>query len=229
MRVVSVILLLLAISAPPLFAANPQTAPVFHEGLHYFALPEAVPVELDDKIEVTEIFWYGCSHCFHFEPLVLAWQETMPDDAYFTYVPAMWNAAMEAHARVYYVAQRLGVLEQAHQAIYNAINIDGDRLDNPENVGAFFARFDVNAEDAAAIFDSPEATAFLMSVDAKARAYQISGTPQLIVGGRYRVQSGQQLPRSQMFEVVDYLIEKIRAEQAVSAEHQPSNEEKALL
>lgn len=227
MRLLPAVLLFFAISAPLLFAANSQTPPSFREGVHYFALPQPVPAELDNKIEVTEVFWYGCSYCFHFEPVVLAWQQTMAEDVYFNYVPAMWNAEMEAHARLYYTAQRLGILEQAHQAIYNAIHIDGERLNTAEEAGTFLAAFGVDEEEAAAIFSSPEATAFLKSADAKARAYQISGTPQLIVDGRFRVEASQDLPRSQMFKVVDYLLEKIRAEQAASTEH--SSNEKALL
>lgn len=227
MRLLPAVLLIFALSAPPLFAAHPLTPPSFVEGVHYFALPQSVPVELDQKIEVTEVFWYGCSYCFRFEPVVVAWREAMAEDVHFNYVPAMWNTEMEAHARLYYTAQRLDILEQAHQAIYNAIHIDGERLNTPEQVGTFLAEFGVSEEEVVATFTSPEATAFLKAADTKVRAYQIRGTPELIVDGRFRVQANQDLPRSQMFKVVDYLLEKIRAEQAASTE-QPSND-KALL
>lgn len=164
MRVVPVLSLLFGFLATPLFAALPSSDPIYREGLHYFLVSEPVAKEQEEKLEVTQVFWYGCSHCFHFEPIVLAWQETMADDLHFVYLPAMWNREMEVHARVFYTAQRLGILEQAHQAIYNAINVDGERLNKPEAVAAFLAGFgvteDVTEERISEIFASPEATAF---------------------------------------------------------------------
>lgn len=229
MRAVSILLLFFSLLAPPLSAAPPHHPMVYREGVHYFLVPDPALVEQESaaKLQVTEFFWYGCSHCFHFEPLVLAWLETLADDVDFVHLPAMWNSDMEAHARLYYAAQRLGVLEQAHQAIYNAINVDGTRLTDPEDAAEFLADFGVEKEAVAEILASPEATAFLKTAHAKARGYQISGTPQLIVAGRYRVQASASLPRSQMFQVVDYLLEKIRAEQAASTEQ--FSKEKALL
>lgn len=228
MRLVSLpLFLLLAVSAS-LLAAVPQHNAPFQEGIHYFSLPEPVAaVEVEDKLEVTEVFWYGCSYCFHFEPLVLAWLEDMDQDVHFVRIPAMWNVEMEQHARAYYTIKRLGVLEQAHQAIYNAINVDGARLNSAEELAEFLSAFELEAEKVADVYSSAETTALLKAAHDRARAYQISGTPQLIVHGRYRVQASEHLPRSQMFKVVDYLLEKIRAEQAEATDQ--SSNEKALL
>jgi protein dithiol oxidoreductase (disulfide-forming) len=196
----------------PALAENLQSNPVYREGVHYHALPEPVAVDNPGNIEVVEVFWYGCGHCFHLEPQVLAWQKSRAGDINFVQIPAMWNSLMEVHARAYYTAKHLGILENVHQALYNALNIDQKLLDSPEAVAALFVQFGADEAEVIKVFESPQATAFLKTADAKARAYQITGTPQLIVDGRYRIEASQSLPQSEMFSVVDFLVEKVRAE-----------------
>lgn len=196
------------------FAANPQSTPVYREGVHYHVLPDAVDVDDPDKIEVAEVFWYGCSHCYHFEPRVLEWSKDIPEDVNFVQIPAMWNGLMEAHARAYYVAKQLGIKEDVHQALYNALNVDRKRLDSAEAVAELFAEYGADKEEVVRLFKSAEATTYLKQMDARARAYQISGTPQLVVHGRYRVEASQQVNHGEMFKVVNFLVDKIRAEKS---------------
>lgn len=196
----------------PALAEDTESSPVYREGVHYHVLPETVAVEDPDRIEVTEVFWYGCGHCFHFEPRVIEWTKDMADDVNFVQLPAMWNRSMETHARAFYTAQQLGILENVHQAMYNALNIHRKPLDSAEAVAALFADFGADEERAIEIFDSAAITAFLKQADAKARAYQISGTPQLIVHGRYRIEASQAVPHGEMFKVVDFLVDKVRTE-----------------
>ena len=42
----------------------------------YELLEPAVPTGSADKIEVVEIFWYGCPHCYSLEPYLEKWLET---------------------------------------------------------------------------------------------------------------------------------------------------------
>jgi thiol:disulfide interchange protein DsbA len=194
------------------FAATPQATPVYREGVHYHVLP--VPVAVDDpaKIEVTEVFWYGCRHCYHFEPLVLKWSKDLPDDINFVRIPAMWNNLMEIHARAFFVANELGIKDEMHQAIYNEIHRDPRALSSAESVADFFAEFGADRDAAIRLFRSAEATTYLQDVDSRARAYRITGTPQLIVHGRYKVEGKNGAQQSEIFDVVDFLVEKVRAE-----------------
>ncbi|MEX1033947.1 MAG: thiol:disulfide interchange protein DsbA/DsbL [Cellvibrionaceae bacterium] len=206
----AVIALLLGLAAHA--QENPQSTPVYREGVHYTELAEPVAVEVPNKIEVTEVFWYGCGHCFQFEPRVLKWKEDLPEDVNFVQIPAIWSRPMEAHARAYYTAAQLGILDQVHQAVYNALHIDRNPLNNPEAVAALFADFGADEAKAVEVFNSSQVTALLREADAKARGYQITGTPQLVVNGRYRIEASQQVPQSEMFNVVDFLVERVRAE-----------------
>lgn len=197
-------------------AEDAQSSPVYREGVHYHALPEPVAVAAPDQIEVAEVFWYGCGHCFNFEPRVLEWKKDLAEDVNFVQIPAMWSRIMETHARAYYTAEQLGILDDVHQAVYNALHIHQKPLDSAQEVAALFADFGADEEKVLEVFQSGAATAFLKQADAKARAYQITGTPQLIVHGRYRIEASQTVPQSEMFKVVDFLVQKIRSEHADS-------------
>ena len=74
----------------------------FVAGTHYTELRAPVNTPDDNKIEVLEAFWYGCSHCFRFEPLVADWESKAADDVDFRRFPAMWNALMKVHAQIYF-------------------------------------------------------------------------------------------------------------------------------
>ena len=74
-------------------------------GTHYTELRAPVNTPDDSKIEVLEAFWYGCSHCFRFEPLVADWESKAADDVDFRRFPAMWNALMKVHAQIYFTAE----------------------------------------------------------------------------------------------------------------------------
>lgn len=195
-------------------AAKPQSTPVYREGVHYHVLAEPVAGQDAGKIEVTEVFWYGCSHCYHFEPRVVQWSKNTPEDVTFVQIPAMWNGLMEAHARAFFVAKQLGIKDEVHQAVYNALNLDRKRLDSAEAVADLFVEFGADRDEVIRLFNSVDATTYLKQVDARARAYRITGTPQLVVHGRYRVEASQRVPQDEMFKVVDFLVEKVRAEKA---------------
>ncbi len=81
--------------------------------------PTAVPA---GKVEVLEVFWYACPHCYALEPYLQAWRKTKPDYVEFVRVPVMWGPVHRAHAQLYYTLKQLGrndlddkVFETLHQ------------------------------------------------------------------------------------------------------------------
>ncbi|MBN8429494.1 thiol:disulfide interchange protein DsbA/DsbL [Microbulbifer salipaludis] len=209
-------------------AACAQESPgKFKAGQHYEVLPQAVAQDDDSKIEVTELFWYGCGHCYHFEAPLKKWQQTMPADVALKKIPAIWQPVMEVHARMFYVADAMGALDKVHGPVFNAIaqqrkmfaDRDG-RNWNPDNaaIAAIFADNGADGEKAVKLLNSFAINSKVKQGQAKQRAYNLSGTPEMVVAGKYRVSTslpglkgksnGQQL----MLDVVDFLIEKERAE-----------------
>ncbi len=186
----------------------------YQAGVHYTVLEEPVATEAADKIEVAEVFWYGCGHCYNFEPNVRQWEETMPEDVDFVRIPAIWNQTMAIHARAYYAAEQLGVIGSVHQAIFNAMHIDRKRLVSGDEITELFAKYGADKEAVMTALQSYEVTEALKVADAKARAAGVDATPQLVVDGRYRVGTNEYLPQNELFEVVNFLVEKARSERS---------------
>lgn len=207
---------LLAFFAAFLLAAgcNAEPPPRFAEGVHYQVLPEPVPTAHPDKIEVTEVFWYGCGHCFHFEPLLERWAERLPEDVVLERSPAMWDRGglMRLHGAIYYTARALGVLDRIHPAAFRALNVESKRLASEEEIAALFEAQGVSREAFARAFHSFAVQAAVRQAEARQRAYRIQGTPELIVEGRWRIAAEMAGSHERMLEIADFLIERARRE-----------------
>lgn len=193
--------------------ASPQPATA-KDGEGFVRIPQPVRTANPDKIEVVEVFWYGCSHCYQFAPMVSAWAKKLPSDVEFHYSPAMWNDLMALHARAFYTAKALGVLDKVHQPIYDAINTQQNPLDTRSAIEKLFLEHtDVDAETFRQTFESFGVKAQVTQADARARSYGIAGTPELIVNGKYRVTGRAAGGKANMLKVAEQLIAKERAAQ----------------
>ncbi len=193
-------------------ADDTAAAVSYQEGVHYQELATPIATSNPEKIEVTEVFWYGCGHCFQFEPLVKKWQEKQAADVNFVKSPAMWNSVMETHARAFYTAKALGVLSQMNQPLFDALNVERKLLENADEIADVFVKQGLDKNAFLKAFNSFGVTSQVRLADANARGYGITGTPELVVDGRYRVSSGMAGGQAQMLDVVDYLVAKLRAE-----------------
>jgi len=180
-------------------------------GTHYTELRAPVNTKDSSKVEVLEAFWYGCSHCFRFEPLIANWEAEMPADVDFVRFPAMWNALMKIHAQVYYVAEALDALEVVHDPIFNAINVEGNRLQNEKQIGDLFVKHGIDQAAFTAAFNSFSVRTKVNQAEKRMQDYEIRSTPNMIVNGKYLVTTGENVPTQvDMLEVVDFLVEKER-------------------
>ena len=183
----------------------------FIAGTHYIELSAPVNTNDSSKVEVLEVFWYGCSHCFRFEPLIANWEAVMPADVDFGRFPAIWNGLMEVHAQVYYTAEAMDALDVVHEHVFNAINIEGNRLQNEGQIGALFAKYGINEDDFTKSFNSFSVRTKVNQAKQRMEAYEIRSTPNMIVNGKYLVATGQSVATQvDMLEVVDFLVEKER-------------------
>ncbi len=194
----------------PAVACAKDSASTFVEGEHYVRLDNEVRTVNPNKIEVTEVFWYGCSHCFHFEPMVHAWSKKQADDVVFVQSPAMWNRVMETHARAFYTAKALDVLDKVHQPIFNAINMERNMLRDADALAELFAQHGVEREKFMKVFNSFSIDSQVRQADARARGYGIQGTPEMVVNGKFRVSTRTAGSQRNMLKVVDYLVEQER-------------------
>ena len=208
----SALVLLAALVALPAAAAEPvqlaQAGPQFREGVHYQVLKPAQPTSVNPgKVEVVEVFWYGCPHCYSLEPHVKRWLETgKPEAAEFVKLPASLNPSWQPHARLYYAAEALGVLDQAHDAIFREIQVDRRPLNTVEAMVEFLGRYGVPAEDATAALGSFSVEARVRKADTMARRYRLTGVPAIVVNGKYVTGVQQAGGYDQLFELVNFLV-----------------------
>ena len=180
----------------------------FVAGTHYQVLDIPVRTSNPQQIEATEVFWYGCSHCYSFEPTITAWEKTLPDDVAFVRSPAIWHPNMELHARAYYTAKVLGVLNVMHKVIFEEINIKQNKLANNKAIAELFTTHsDVSREKFDKVFDSFGVNSAVRQAEARQRGYQIQGTPEMVVNGKYRITGQMGGSRDGMIEIVNHLIE----------------------
>lgn len=205
------LLAFIIILAPVLAQAS---EPTYQEGKAYERLESPLPTRHPDKIVVTEFFWYGCIHCFHFEPMLEAWQAKLPADVVLERSPAIWNDRMRLHAKAYYTAKALGVLDKVNQPLFNALNVAGKSLATEEEIGQIFEANGVSKEDFDKTFNSFGVASEVRQADARARSARITGTPELTVNGTYRISGELAGGQADMLKVADFLIDKIRQQRA---------------
>jgi len=178
-------------------------------GTHYTELRNPVNTPDPAKVEVLEVFWYGCSHCFRFEPLVNDYEQNAPDYVDFNRFPAMWNALMKVHAQVYYAAESLDALDVLHEPIFNAINLEGNRLANERQIGALFQEHGISQSDFESAFNSFSVRTKVNQAESRMTDYQIRSTPNMVVNGKYLVATGEAVRTQQeMMDVVRFLVDK---------------------
>lgn len=207
-------LVLMALVALPLMAVS-APAEEWVEGEHYDVITPALRGK-SDKIEVTEFFWYGCTHCYSFEPQIAQWKKSLDDDVVVVGSPAMWNALMEVHAKAFYAAQVLGVLDKVHMPLFQAINVDRKRLDSEDELAALFVANGVAREDFQRAFNSFGVGSQVRQANSRARAARIAGTPEMMVAGKYRISTRKAGSQANMLKLATFLIEKERAARALA-------------
>ncbi len=184
------------------------TAASYEEGKQYQRIiPESPTVSTTDKIEVVELFWYGCPHCHRFEPVIDRWLEHKPANVEFVRLPAILNEKWEIHARVFYTAEALGVLDKTHLPLFEAIHSQRRKLDTEDSLMEFFKGFGVKEEDFRKTFHSFAVDSKVRRARELGRRYNIHSTPSIVINGKYRTDPGMaQGQASETMTVVDFLV-----------------------
>jgi len=204
---------------PILLAQAEPTAPrsewKFKEGQHYVRMVPTQPtVGGADKIEVAEFFWYGCAHCFNFEPQINRWAETKPAGVRFVRIPATWNPLVMLHAQLYYTEEvlakngKIADPEGFRAAVFREYHQRGNRMTNEAAIQSVFAGQGVSVDDFTATWKSFEVAQKLRVAQDLARRYAISGVPAIVVNGKYRTGAGEAGGYPKLLELIDELVER---------------------
>jgi thiol:disulfide interchange protein DsbA len=203
-------LIVLLLLSPVGFAETTGTEP-FKEGVDYERVDPPQPVAEPGKIEVIEFFWYGCPHCYHLEPDLNAWLKTKPDDVLFIRQPAIFNETWAAHAKAYFTAEVLGVVNKVHDDFYDAIQNKKRGLETEKDLAKFFAEHGVAHADFQKAYHSFAVDTKMRQAEGVAARYGVTGTPSLVIDGKYRTSGPLAKTYANMVAITNYLIAKERA------------------
>ena len=189
-------------------AAHAQGQPP-REGADYLTLDKPAPTEAAGKIEVVEFFWYGCSHCFAFEPTVEAWSKRVPPDVYFHQMPFALIGPVE-HQKLFYALEELGQRESLQRKLFNAIHVENKRLNTEAEITAFVAANGVDGAKFTEAFRSFAVNTKISRGKQLSNAYKIDGVPAMGVNGRYYTSATLAGSHEKAIAVTEFLIQRAR-------------------
>ena len=189
-----------------LLAGQASFAADLVEGVNYKTLKPAQPTNVaPGKVEVVEVFWYACGHCYLLEPSLAAWERKgKAANVELVRLPATWNDMLKTHARVFYTIEILGK-PQLHDEVFREMNVRGNRLETPEKIEAFFVARGVSKAEFQKAFSGFAVESKLARAVDLNRRYRITSTPTVIVNGRYVTDAGMAGSEDKLFEVINAL------------------------
>lgn len=206
----------LAVCATAVMAAQPQSsspsglqAQGIIAGVNYRALSDPQPTQAaPGTVEVIEFFWYDCQTCFVIQPSLARWLDSQQGKVTLRRIPAVVGTHMIHFARAFYTAQALGVLEDVHAPLYEALHRHGRALDREEDLAAFFAEHGVERNRFLSVFRGSAVAAGVRNAQTLARSYELAGAPTFIVAGKYRVDPTMAANASALLQTVAALVEQ---------------------
>jgi thiol:disulfide interchange protein DsbA len=182
----------------------------YQEGVHYFQIDQ-VPAETDaGTVEVTELFSYACSHCNTMEPYLQSWNKTKAENVVFNRIAVGFGRrSWEMMARAYIAAEMMGIGDESHVAMMDAIWKQGKQFRNLDELAKFYSQFGVEKSAFTAHYKSFAADSQLRKSQRDVQLFGITGTPSLVVARKYRVTSSKDVRDfNAMLDVVDFLVAK---------------------
>lgn len=182
-------------------------------GIDYQQLATTLPGDSPGKVEVIEFFWFGCPHCYAFEPVLEPWIKKMPKDTQFRRIPAIFNDAWAQAARAFYALEAIGEEARLHKPLFDAIHT-GNRLD-PANEAAlteWLGKQGVDTKKFAAAYRSFAVEGRVKRAAQLTQAYKIDGVPTMAINGKYTVSAVTATSSQQLLKITDHLIEQSRKE-----------------
>ena len=203
--------LLAALIAFTSFMPLAHAADSYQEGKDYRVARHAQP-GTGKTIKVEEFFWYGCGHCYAFEPFLDAWLEHKPADVEFVRIPnTLGQPAGMLHSKAFYTADFLKLLDKSHQAMFDAIHKEHRPLGSPAQIQQFYTeKTGVKQDQWDATFNGFAVDSRVRRAEKDAMDYGITGTPTLVIDGRYLIDA--KAKPGDITKIADFVLDKVRAE-----------------
>ena len=191
-------------------AADPQIGKDFDKTL------QAISTDSPNKIEVTEVFWYGCIHCYHMDPLLNAWVKKLPADVVFKRMPGLPQPAWAPMAKAFYAMEDLKLSEKLHTALFDAVNKEKS-LDPTNEAAAINWLTKKSGLDKAKVEGAFKSFSMNNKLNQAANFFRASGAtgvPSLVIDGQFITSSTMAGGNEQALKTADYIISNLRADKA---------------
>jgi thiol:disulfide interchange protein DsbA len=198
--------LFMGIVALMLVSASALAQSTFVEGTDYQTISPAVKTSQPDKVVVTEVFWYGCPHCFRFEPFVERWAASLPEGVIFEQLPSSLNPRWIEHARAYYAFKMMNALDQTHKVLFDAIHLKRQRLNSLDSLAEFAVEQGLDEKLFRENYYSFPVETQIRKNAQKEKRYGHRGVPAVIVNGKYLVSASLAGSNQRMLEIMNYLV-----------------------
>jgi thiol:disulfide interchange protein DsbA len=174
-------------------------------GKDFRLVDNPMPVKKDGIVEVTESFWYGCAHCYSFEPAINSWKATLGTDTKLIKMPITWGGIHQLHAALYYTIEALKLDPSTHSAVFVTIHKEGNFLQSPKAIQDFLVKFGVAPEVTSQYLNSFTVKQKVNRGIKYAKQVKVTAVPMMIVDGKYVIQSKGSF--SEMLKVVEHVVE----------------------
>lgn len=174
----------------------------------YKKLPSPQPTRTGNKIEVLEVFWYGCPHCYHFEPTIEKWLEEKADYIEFIRMPGVLGKNWLPHARAFYAAEKLGVLDKIHLPLFDAIHKEKRKIMDKKELKKFFIEQGISGDDFDQAIHSKEVEDSVRYAFTMGQRYALTGVPAIIINGKYGTSASMAGGYNEIIDVVNTLAAK---------------------
>ncbi len=225
------LIIALALLVPGAAALAQDSVGAFQEGTHYRIIdPPLNNVRVVDGVRVTEVFSYLCNHCATFEPYMQSWKGRMPEGVELTRIPVEFGRAIWGlYARAYITADLLGVAEEAHVAMMDTLWKERRQMRSMEEIADFYSAYGVPVEKFLATSKSFAVDMRMKNEQKMVQAAGVSGTPSMLVNGKYLVSAGGAVSGFEiLLQVVDALVAHEQAAQTAANAPAEAAPEKAL-
>ncbi len=194
--------------------ALPVTGQEYEQGINYFPLKIPQPVHTGDKIEVLELFWYRCPHCFELEPYLNKWLKSKPDFIEYVRLPAVLNRSWAFDARVFYTFVALGLVDSLHEAYFAAIHTDRKRIVTVEQLADWVADKGQDPQQILDTFNSFGVDSMVAHAADMSGRYETDGVPTIIVDGKYRTKVSLAGGHNELIDLMNYLALRAQSERS---------------
>jgi thiol:disulfide interchange protein DsbA len=193
------------------YSAAQQNAPYIVRADVDYRVISPQPTDPKGAIEVIDFFWYGCPYCYRLQPALERWIRAKPADVAVRRIPAILRESWAPHARIYYTLEALGEVERLHQQVYRGYHVEELHMSRPEVMSDWAVRQGIARERWDAAYHSPEVSRRVEEAARLTRAYGVTGTPTLVVDGRYLTSGNMAETLDGLIPILNGLVARVRA------------------